>query len=259
MSSLRLAFTAIIVAALTHLSLPAQPKKESKDPPPRVIVAMPLAIDAGKTTKLMLRGQGIDTVTEIRVQEPKSSGKVVGKGKKVPVPNQANPAIVGDSEIDIEITLSMEVAGGTVPFSLIGPGGESKPHLLIVKDDTPIIAEKEPNDGFKQAQPITFPCIVEGSIKQGQDVDVFRFEGKQGEKYYFEVQANRFGSPVDGLLTLYDAEGRVVASVDDSPGSVDPIMTVTLTKSGTYYLSLIDAHDQGGAIFLYRLLARNVK
>ncbi len=218
-----------------------------------------MAVEPGKTTKLVVRGLRLDSATGIQMQEPKSSAKLIGKAKKVPVPANATPDQQGDSEIEIEITLPKEVVGHVVPFSVIGPGGESKPHQLIVKDDTPIVVEKEPNDGFKQAQPISLPCIVEGSIRQAQDVDVFRFEGKKGDRLVLELQANRFGSPLDGILTLYDDAGRVLASADDSPGSIDPILNVTLPHSGSFFLSLIDAHDQGGSIFVYRLIARLAK
>ncbi|MCE9534046.1 MAG: hypothetical protein K8T89_23455, partial [Planctomycetes bacterium] len=186
---------ALCLLADGRTPLVAQKKKEIKDAPPQVIVAMPMTVEAGKTAKITLRGLRVDAVTEIRLHEPRSTGKLVGKAKKIPVPNNANPNQVGDSEIEIEVTLPKEVAGSTVPFSLIGPGGESKAHELIVRDGTPIVAEKEPNDGFRQAQAIVPPVIVEGKIQQSLDVDVFRFQGKKDEKYSIAVQANRFGSP----------------------------------------------------------------
>jgi hypothetical protein len=34
---------------------------------------------------------------------------------------------------------------------------------------------------------------------------------------------------------------------------------VTLPKTGTYYLSLLDAHDQGGPEHVYRLVVREMK
>jgi len=237
----------------------AQKQKENQGAAPHVIVAMPLAVEPGKTTKIVLRGLGLDSASGIQMKEPKSTARLIGKGKKVPVPVNAAANQVGDSEIEIEVSPSKETTGSVVPFSIIGPAGESKPHQLIVKDDMPIVVEKEPNDGFKLAQPITLPCIVEGSIRQAQDVDVFRFEGNKGDWLVFEVQANRFGSPLDGILTLYDDAGRVVAGADDSADSLDPILCVTLPRSASYFLSLIDAHDQGGSVFVYRLIARSAK
>jgi hypothetical protein len=249
----------LAIPSIAYFTDPIAAQKKDGKNPPRVIVALPLAIELGKTTKLTLRGLRLDTVTGLQVQEPKSSGRIIGKARKVPVPNQANPDQVGDSEIDIEISVGKETPGNVVPFVVIGPGGESTPHRLIVKDDAPIIVEKEPNDGFKQAQAIAIPCVVEGSIGQAQDVDVFRFEGKKGEKLVFEIQANRFGSPLDGMLTLFDADGRIVATADDSPDSLDPTLKATLQHSGAYFISLIDAHDQGGSIWLYRLAARRAE
>ena len=53
-----------------------------------------------------------------------------------------------------------------------------------------------------------------------QDVDVFRFEGRAGQRVVAEVLAARLGSPVDSFLTVYDAQGRVLAANDDHGGSM---------------------------------------
>jgi hypothetical protein len=90
-------------------------------------------------------------------------------------------------------------------------------------------------------------------------VDVFRFEGKAGDKLLVEVRAGRSGSPLDAMLTLYDAGGRAVAADDDSAGGTDPKLEVTLPRDGAYYLAVIDAHDQGAVMFAYRLAVRKVK
>jgi hypothetical protein len=238
--------------------LAAQEKQPAKkDPPPQIVVALPLSVELSKTTKLVVRGIGLEAVKEVRLHEPRSSGKILGKGKKVPVPNQIPATRVGDSEIEIEITTPKEVAGGVVPFTLIGPtGSESKPHSIIVCDESPRLAEKEPNDSFKAAQALTMPVVVEGSIRQNQDVDIFKFEAKAGDKLRCELQAARFGSPVDGILTLFNDAGQILQTVGESSASSDPVLTLNVPKTGTYYLSLIDAHDQGGNIYLYRLICR---
>ena len=55
------------------------------------------------------------------------SGKVLGKGRKVSrLESDELPQIVGDSEIDVEVTLPAEVPGGLVPVSFVGPGGEGQ-------------------------------------------------------------------------------------------------------------------------------------
>jgi hypothetical protein len=246
------------VILLFVLPAVSQDKGKSKDGPPKPLYALKLAADPGKTTKLTLRGLRLDTATDVRVGEPKSSGKVVGKGRKAGLPNQQmSVEVVGDTEIDVEITLPAEVPGGIVPLTVIGPAGESVPMTLIVNDDTPRVAEKEPNDGFKQAMSVTVGQIVEGSIKQNQDVDVYRLDVKAGDRLRIEVQARRAGSPVAPMLTLYDSAYRTVTTGETVDG--DPVLRWTATKDGTYFLSVLEGNDQGGSMFAYRLVVRTEK
>jgi hypothetical protein len=162
---------------------------------------------------------------------------------------------LGDTQVEMELTLPPDHPSQTVTVSVVTPAGESPAHPLLVERD-PILAEKEPNNGFRAAQPIAFPLELQGSIGQPQDVDVFRFEGKAGQRLVVEVFAARFGSPLDPLLTLYDSGGQVVAGSDDVDGSTDARIDVALPRDGVYYLSVADANDQGGPHYLYRLSAR---
>ncbi|WP_020475288.1 PPC domain-containing protein [Zavarzinella formosa] len=237
----------------------AQNKDKPKDPPPKPLYSFQLAVEPGKPTKLTIRGLRLDTATDIRVQEPKSTGKVLGKGRKSAVGNQQSADVVGDSEIDVEVTVPPEVAGGLLAISLIGPGGESKPCAVAINDDTPRLAEKEPNDGFKEAMPLTVPVVVTGGFKQAQDADVFKFEAKAGEEYAISVQAKRLGSPADVLLSLYNADQRVIATGEAREDNPDPALTVKIPKDGPYFISLLEGNDQGGNNFNYRLIVRKTK
>lgn len=238
----------------------AQNKDKPKDQPPQPLYALTLAADPGKTTKLTLRGLRLDTVTEIRLGEPKSTGKVLGKARKVGMPSQQmNVEAVGDSEVEVEVTLPAEVPGGRIMLTAIGPGGESKAMPLLVNDDLPRTAEKEPNDGFKEAMPIAVPALVEGTIRQNQDVDVYRMTAKAGEKFRIEVQATRAGSPVAPMLTVFDSAGRIVCTGETTAESSDPIARFEAKQAGDFLLSIIDAHDQGGPMFAYRLVVRRAE
>ena len=66
----------------------------------------------------------------------------------------------------------------------------------------------------------------------------------------------RFGSPLDSMLTLYDADGRVVAANDDADGTADSRVEATLPRAGAYYISVVDANDVGSAANVYRLVIR---
>lgn len=253
----RFHFLVLISVFCVHLwltSSSAQDKKKASVP--KLAVARPLVVEPGKKTKLVVRGVNVDGLTELRVHEPKSKGTLAGKPKKVGLPNNYPLDRVGDTEIEIELEVAKDAPGGTLAFSVVGPGGESNAIKVALADETPRTVEKEPNDGLDKPQAIALPAAVEGTIERERNVDVFSFTGKKGERIQIEVWAARLGSPADLLLTVLDADKNILDSCDDANGSADPSLSVTLPRDGTYFISLIESNDLGGAMFPYRLHMR---
>src|SRR5262245_3411771 len=228
-----LPFVAFALAALAPAPGLAQEKKK---PPtkaePRVTMVIPLGAAPGKTAKLTVRGLGLDAAKGLRFANPKVTAKILSKGKAA-VPDK-NPDKVGDTQLVAEVTLPPGLPGKPLSFVVLTPTGETKPHTILVETGLPVLAEKEPNDGFRQAQPIPVPAAVDGLIGRPRDVDVFRFEGKAGQRLLLEVLAARHGSGLDSILTVYDADGREVASNDDMDGSVDSRLELKLPRDGAY-------------------------
>jgi hypothetical protein len=247
---------ALWVASSAH----SQDKKapEKKDPP-KLLYSVPLVARPGEKQKLTLRGKNLAAVKEVKVAGAEGAKVRFLTAKAVGVPNNYPAERIGDSEVEIEIDWPKIVKPGEAILTAIGPGGESNAYAILVRSEVPAVAEKEPNDGFAQAQPIVIPSAVEGTIKNERDVDVYKVEGRKGERVRFTVQAARFGSPVDAAITLHDAERRVIDSADDVEGSSDPTLIVTFPRDGVYFLSVMDAHDLGGANFGYRLVAETEK
>jgi hypothetical protein len=249
----------LLVLPLALAPAGSQDKKSAEKDIPKILYAVPLVAKPGEKQKLALRGKNLAAVTSVTVSGAAGATAKVLSAKAVPVPNNYPGERVGDSEVEVELDLPAGAKPGPVTVAAAGPGGESDAHTLLVRDDLPAVAEKEPNDGFAQAQVIPVPCAVEGTIKGERDPDVFRFGGKKGDRVRVEVQAARFGSPVDALVVVYDAGRRVVDSADDADGTPDPVLVVTLPADGEYDISVIDAHDLGGSNFGYRLVVRPEK
>ena len=238
---------------------PQDKKQPEKKDLPKVIYAVPLVVKTGEKQKLTLRGKNLAAVKEIRVQGCEKASVKVLAGRSASVPNNSPAERIGDSEVELELELPNGAKPGEIKLVAVGPGGESTPYTLLLRDDLPIIVEKEPNDGFDQAQTIAIPSALEGTIKGERDVDVFKFEGKKGDKLEIEIQAARYGSPVQAMLTLYDAGRRVLDSANETASQPDPVLTVTLPKDGVYFLGVIDANDLGGPNFGYRLVVQTQK
>src|SRR5262245_55733288 len=123
--------------------LSGQDKKPEKKDAPAVVVAVPLGAAPGATTKVILRGSKLDTATAVRSSEADVAVKLLNKGKAA-VPNQQEPAKVGDTQAEVEVTLPAGFAAATVSLVVVTPAGEAEPHALLVESGLPVIAEKEP-------------------------------------------------------------------------------------------------------------------
>jgi hypothetical protein len=247
----------VIVIALLACVAASVNAQDKKKPPakvePRVLFTVPLGVPTGKATKVTVRGLALDDAKEVRVDQ--GTVKLLNKGK-AGVPDK-NPEKVGDTQVEIELKLDAGFQGDAVTLTVVTPTGETKPHRLLVEAKLPVMAEKEGNDGFRAAHAVTLPSVIEGTIGRARDVDVFRIEGKKGQRLTAEVLASRHGAPLDAILTLYDAEGRQLASNDDfSPEHRDARIEFTLPADGVYYLTLQDAHDTGSNLHVYRLVVR---
>lgn len=229
----------------------AQPKKDAKTLP-RVIVALPLTAKVGATIKISLRGSNLDKVTEASVSVDAIKIKLLDKNKST-IGDAKYAERLGDTQATLELTIPQDTLQTAVLIELKSADGVAEPHQLLIDRETPIF-EKEPNEGFRQAQAIKLPLLLDGSIKGNQDVDVFSFAGTKGKPVRFEVVAARRGSPVDPLLTLYDAAGNQVAAGVKCKDSADCVLEAILPGEGVYYLALIDAHDLGSSVHVYRLI-----
>jgi hypothetical protein len=131
----------------------------------------------------------------------------------------------------------------------------------FVVDSLTEVFESEPNNATDKAQAVTLPVVVNGRVDKPGDWDVFRFEGRAGDKIVAEVCARRLDSPLDSVLKLTDAKGQQLAFNDDHEDKAaglnthhaDSYLTATLPANGAYFVHLGDTQHSGGAAFAYRL------
>ena len=134
--------------------------------------------------------------------------------------------------------------------------------------DLPEIVEQEPNDEAGQAQVMTWPVVVNGQIVQPGDRDTFRVSALAGAKLSLRVAAQELGSPLDAVLTVFDASGKELLSLDDRPASPrepplvrslaapaldDPLAEFVAPTQGEYLICIEDRFGSGGPQYGYRL------
>jgi len=256
MSCIRsLLFLAVLAAALP-CSRAAEDKKGGKtNEPPKVIGAFPFAVSTGATNKFKVRGLNLTNATALRFPTAeKLSAEIKSRGKAA-VPEKADAKKVGDTQLEVELALPNDFPPGDLAFFINTPDGDTDTNQLRVIERTILFDEKEPNGGFRKPNQIKVPQTIRGSIEAPNDVDVFQFSGKAGQKLRVESLSVRYGSSLDPIVALHDSKGHtLVTSDDDVPGSADAVVRFTFAKDGSYFLSVMDAHDRGGPTYSYLLV-----
>ncbi len=128
-------------------------------------------------------------------------------------------------------------------------------------DAMPECTEEEPNDDAEHAQRVNLPAIVNGRINRSDDRDVFELSAKAGDTIVAEVSARKLDSPLDSLLKITDANGKVLACNDDHPDAgagvnthhADSYLMIRLTADGKYFVHIGDTARSGGEEYGYRL------
>jgi hypothetical protein len=257
MSCIRsLLYIAVAALALPSSRAAEEKKDEKKKELPKVIGAAPFAISTGTTNKFKVRGLNLANATALRFPNAeKLSAEIKSRGKAA-VPEKADAKKVGDTQLEVELVLPDDFPPGDLAFFVSTPEGDTDTNQLRVIERAMLFDEKEPNGGFRKPNQIKVPQTVRGLIEAANDVDVFQFEGKAGRKLRVESLSVRYGSPLDPIVTLYDSKGHTLATSDDAAGSADAAFRFTLAHDGNYFLSIVDAHDRGGAAYGYVLVVR---
>jgi hypothetical protein len=178
-----------------------------------------------------------------------------------PVGGPPIPKIKGWNLEGTELTRVAADAGAGVQSLTAGRKGFVSNRVPFALDTLPEVMEQEPNNDQATAQKVTLPVIINGRIGKPDDWDVFEFTGKADETVVAEVRARRLDSPLDSVLKLTDAAGKLLAFNDDTEDlgaginthHADSYLMTTLPADGTYYVHIGDTARQGGDEYGYRL------
>lgn len=206
-------------------------------PSPRFDTLFPLGANTGSVTNIEIQGNDLEGVTGIRFEHPGIRSKPV-EGK----------------EKQFEIEIAADVPAGTYDARLVGRFGVSNARIFAVTRGLSDILEKEPNNDDKTSQMIAVNQAINGR-SDGNDQDVYRLPLKAGQRITAEVQAAKMQSSMDGVLTLYGADGTQLAANGDYYGR-DPLIDFIAPRDGEYLLVVSDLSFRGG--HAYRMVVSDL-
>lgn len=236
-------------------------------PVPQLTTLAPRGVTRGAATRLRLTGQALFEVTQ--VEAPASlAARVLGSSDPNSAPGGEEPS---GQEWWIEVTPAADFDPGPVELAVVTPAGTSGKLKLYV-DELPQVVESEPtsspaggnaavsngnaggpNGSVAAPQELTLPVGVWGTLATPGDSDRYHFAAEAGQTVVCEVAARALGSKADTVLTLFDAQGRLVASNNDFEGQEDPLLAVQIPTSGSYTLEVSELVLAGSSEHFYRL------
>jgi hypothetical protein len=104
------------------------------------------------------------------------------------------------------------------------------------------------------AQAVALPAIFNGRIGKAGVVETWSWTAHKGDIYEFDLRAGRLGSPLDGVLSIYNNTGKELARAEAPAGQLDANLIFTVPADGTYSVRVQDRlQSRGGPSFAYRL------
>jgi hypothetical protein len=147
----------------------------------------------------------------------------------------------------------MDMPTGEQYVQLKTPMGLSNPLPVLVTDLPTTTLAAAP--GADASMPLSIPSAVNARLAKPGEDHKFKFHAKAGQMFRFEVNARRYDSRIDSVLTLRNDKGQEITSNDDARGP-DSQLDWQAGAEGDYTVDVRDLHGRGGDGFVYLLTAK---
>ncbi|HKA07893.1 MAG TPA: hypothetical protein VKD71_11595, partial [Gemmataceae bacterium] len=189
---------------------------------------------------------------KIEVRDP--AGRVIAEALGSPGRDpRLRTTAASDGAYQVHITDARADGGPAFVYRLTLTTDSTRP-VVNDPDALPIVRESDTRDPVR-GNFLTVPAIGIGRIAAAGEADRWGFSARKGESIEIELQANRLGSPLLGVLAVTDAAGKELARAEPGIGSsADPTIHFTAPASGLFFVTVQDRfRSRGGPEFIYRL------
>lgn len=225
------------LAAALGLSAPASAQV------PAVSFVFPSGGQVGTTPTVTVGGSNLQGATAILVS---------GEGVQAAIKDASN-----GGALQLNLTIAPNAVPGMREIRVITPRGSSNAGRVWV-GAYPEANEVEPNNLVSAPQKLEkLPVTINGQVNGGEDLDIFTFQANAGDTYVFDLVAFQIVSGLDGYLSLTDARGKTLQTVQEGFDR-DPRLIYTFKETGTYGIQVRDTTFRGGGNFVYKLTAGKI-
>jgi hypothetical protein len=175
-----------------------------------------------------------------------------------PVVEHTTPVVKppGDGEVTLNVhgwniaapTAALPVGSNTLDLGLALP-------YSVPACDLPVVVESQ----LPAERTITVPVAVSGMIAP-EGTDTYLINATKSQQLSFSVQARRYGSQLDPVLSIQDKDGKTLKEADDISGeNPDAELSFTIPADGPYRIVVSDRYQHVSERYFYVLRCEEAK
>jgi hypothetical protein len=234
--------------------------------PPTLDTVSPLGVSRGTTVEMTVEGLNLAGASAIYFSEAGITGRIL-RIKELPdlpdirLGSNGTPSTIDlgplppRNQVTVEVEIAPEAEIGPVSFRLLTTLGTSPEGRFLVEPYYGEAADREPNDTPDTAFETFLPAILAGTISKPGDVDYYKIQVRAGQEISFLNGAMQIGSSLQPVVTIEDADGKVVREFGAHGGTEQVMFAHRFAQAGTYYVRVTDYQHGGRASAFYRIIA----
>jgi WD40 repeat protein len=209
---------------------------------PEITAIEPRGVERGTTTRVKILGKNLLEASAVKFDRGQFTATIV----------PADADLSRADELIVDIVPAADTPRGRYQLSVTTSGGDSG-QLPIEVDNLPQRVEVEPNAVVAAVSPVALPGCVWGTLAMMGDVDHVTFDARAGQTIVVDLEAKRLGSKLNGMLSLLDPAGHIVATSNDFNDDSDPFVAYQVPADGRYAVRVRDLALAGSDKHFYRL------
>lgn len=239
--------------AASFLLIVLQASAQAQTGWPMVMSVRPIAVQAGQSIDATVHSRySMFGAYQVLISGHGVTGEIVQPPPK-PEDYAKKPNL---EKLAVRFTAAADAPLGVRDVRIATPQGISTVGQLVVVRD-PVISETGKNDSLDEAQQISVPAALCGTIEKNEDLDFFKFHVEAGAALVFHVRCGRLQDRIhdlqnhaDPILTLRNPAGVTIAA-SDNYFYADPVLSHRFDQAGDYVLEIRDVRYEGNGYWDY--------
>ena len=163
------------------------------------------------------------------------------------------PRVAGRERRQVTWSVAADAVAGWRRVRIKGADSQPGPVVpQLVSSHSQVVADGR-NLNVERAMSLELPVGVSGRFQQTGQTHFYRFRARKQGVVKIDVQSQRRGLAVDGVVLVMDSKGKILATADDGSFTKDAGLYFQAPADGEYVIGVRDLNRRAGDRFIYHM------